>query len=282
MRTVVITGASRGVGRAAAEAFAKEGCRLMLNCRSNFDMLEAVAAELRESCEVITVHGPFTKEIFQQYLGAPVDWNMPYQMAPDDLNTPKRAGKDNRRKLASNLAEVQETATGKEDGQNDQDEIVLINNGGISTFHLTQDVPDEEFAAMIDANLGTMFRMTRALIPYLLHAGGRILNVSSVWGVTGASMETVYSLTKGGVNAYTRALAKELAPNHIPVNALALGCVDTDMNGWMSKEDRAQVEDEIPFGRMATPKECAEMLLLLSHAPRYLTGQVIDFDGAWI
>ena len=145
------------------------------------------------------MHGPFTKEIFQQYLGAPVDWNMPYQMAPDDLNTPKRAGKDNRRKLASNLAEVQETATGKEDGQNDQDEIVLINNGGISTFHLhlTQDVPDEEFAAMIDANLGTMFRATRALVPYLLHAGGRILNVSSVWGVTGASMETVYSLTKG-------------------------------------------------------------------------------------
>lgn len=251
MRTVVITGASRGVGRAAAEAFAKEGCRLMLNCRSNFDMLEAVAAELRDSCEVITVHGPFTKEIFQQYLGAPEDWNLPYQ------------GIDDCEKSCEN-------------------EIVLINNGGISTFHLTQDVPDEEFAAMIDANLGTMFRMTRALIPYLLHAGGRILNVSSVWGVTGASMETVYSLTKGGVNAYTRALAKELAPNHIPVNALALGCVDTDMNGWMSKEDRAQVEDEIPFGRMATPKECAEMLLLLSHAPRYLTGQVIDFDGAWI
>ena len=136
---------------------------------------------------------------------------------------------------------------------------------------------------MLAANVKDMFRLTRAVIPYLLRASeGRILNMSSVWGVVGASMESVYSLTKGAVNAFTEALGKELAPNHIPVNAIAIGCVDTDMNGWMSAEDRAQLEDEIPYGRMCTPAEVADFVRLLAAAPTYLTGQIIRFDGGWI
>ena len=136
---------------------------------------------------------------------------------------------------------------------------------------------------MLDANVKDMFRLTRAVFPSLLRASeGRILNMSSVGGVVGASMESVYSLTKGAVNAFTEALGKELAPNHIPVNAIAIGCVDTDMNGWMSAEDRAQLEDEIPYGRMCTAAEVADLVRLLAAAPAYLTGQIIRFDGGWI
>ncbi len=243
MKSAVITGASRGVGKAIAEALAEDGWRLLLNCRSRFDLLDANCAALSEKTECRAVHGEIDSAVLGSFLGI-------------DLNSGRSVGTD---------------------------EILLVNNGGISRFNLLQDVSDAEFGELLDSNLGSMFRLSRAMIPYLLKAGqGRIWNISSVWGVTGASMESIYSLTKGGVNALTKALAKELAPNHIPVNALALGCVDTDMNGWMSSEDRAAVEEEIPYGRMATAEEAAEMLRLLIKSPAYLTGQIIQFDGGWI
>lgn len=244
MKSAVITGASRGVGKAIAEALAEDGWRLLLNCRSRFALLDENCAALAEKTECRAVHGEIDDEVLGSFLGM-------------DLNSSRPA--------------------------EGEDEILLVNSGGISRFNLLQDVSDAEFGELLDANLGSMFRLSRAMIPYLLKAGqGRIWNISSVWGVTGASMESIYSLTKGGVNALTKALAKELAPNHIPVNALALGCVDTDMNGWMGPEDRAAVEEEIPYGRMATAEEAAEMLRLLVKAPAYLTGQIIQFDGGWI
>ena len=244
MKTAIVTGASRGVGKATAEIFAQKGYRLVINCRSNFDLLEDVAAKLRSYSEVVTVHGTVTDDVLKSALNIDLDSVMPIQS---------------------------------------EDEILLINNAGISTFNLCQDVTDEELNTMLSANVSDMFKLTRSVIPYMLKIGsGRILNVSSVWGVSGASMESVYSLTKGAVNAFTKALGKELAPNHIPVNAVAIGCVDTDMNGWMSPEDRATVEDEIPFGRMATPEEVGEFIYLLAQAPLYLTAQIIQFDGGWI
>ena len=244
MKTAIVTGASRGVGKATAEIFAQKGYRLVINCRSNFDLLEDVAAKLRSYSEVVTVHGTVTDDVLKSALNIDLDSVMPIQS---------------------------------------EDEILLVNNAGISTFNLCQDVTDEELNTMLSANVSDMFKLTRSVIPYMLKIGsGRILNVSSVWGVSGASMESVYSLTKGAVNAFTKALGKELAPNHIPVNAVAIGCVDTDMNGWMSPEDRATVEDEIPFGRMATPEEVGEFIYLLAQAPLYLTAQIIQFDGGWI
>lgn len=234
MKTAIITGASRGVGRAVAETLAQDGWRLIINCRSRFDLLEQEAEKLRALTIVKTVHGQITDDVLQELLGR-------------------------------------------------SESILLVNNAGISTFNLAQDVSDDELEEMLAANVKDMFRLTRAVIPYLLRASeGRILNMSSVWGVVGASMESVYSLTKGAVNAFTEALGKELAPNHIPVNAIAIGCVDTDMNGWMSAEDRAQLEDEIPYGRMCTPAEVADFVRLLAAAPAYLTGQIIRFDGGWI
>lgn len=115
----------------------------------------------------------------------------------------------------------------------------------------------------------------------LAKGGGRILNVSSVWGNTGASMEAAYSASKGAVNALTKALAKELAPSNIQVNAAAFGIIDTDMNKCIDAEALEQVIDEIPAGRMGTCREAAELLLQLAEAPAYLTGQILTMDGGW-
>lgn len=111
---------------------------------------------------------------------------------------------------------------------------------------------------------------------------GRILNISSVWGEVGASCEAAYSAAKGGVNALTKALAKELAPSNIQVNAIACGCIDTRMNACFDPQERAQLESEIPAGRYGTPQEAAQLAWQLLSGSVYLTGQVIRLDGGWI
>ena len=115
----------------------------------------------------------------------------------------------------------------------------------------------------------------------LPHQRGCILNVSSVWGSVGASCEVAYSATKGGLSSLTRALARELAPSHIRVNAVAFGAIDTDMNSFLSEEERQALFDEIPAGRMGTVEEAARLLYQLAQSPEYLTGQVIAMDGGW-
>jgi 3-oxoacyl-[acyl-carrier protein] reductase len=294
MKTAVITGASRGVGRAAAEALAREGWRLILNCRSHFDALDQVAAALARQTEVAAIHGPIDEAVLSKHLG--IDLNAFASVCEEELESSDSVHATQKTDHGCDTGvsicgePVQEHANVSDPfarrtriAEDSADQLLLINNGGISTFHLAQEVTDAELEEMLDANLKTMFRTTRAMIPYLLKVGkGAVINISSVWGQDGASMESVYSMTKGGINAFTRALGKELAPNHIPVNALALGCVDTDMNAWLSPEDREALESEIPYGRMATPEEAAEMIVLLAKAPAYLTGQIITMDGGWI
>ena len=111
---------------------------------------------------------------------------------------------------------------------------------------------------------------------------GKIINISSVWGVTGASTEVAYSATKGGINAFTMALAKELAPSNIQVNAVACGIIDTDMNKFLDAEEMQMIMDEVPAGRLGRPEEVAEFIYKLTDGNDYLTGQVIKFDGGWI
>jgi 3-oxoacyl-[acyl-carrier protein] reductase len=111
---------------------------------------------------------------------------------------------------------------------------------------------------------------------------GKIINISSVWGVAGASCEAAYSATKGGINALTRALAKELGPSNIQVNAIACGAIDTEMNHFLSEEERNQLIDEIPSCRMGTPEEVGRLALQLAGKHSYLTGQIIPLDGGWI
>jgi len=141
---------------------------------------------------------------------------------------------------------------------------------------------DEEWDDVIGTNLSSAFYTCKHAIPIMLRKhSGRILNISSVWGNVGASLETAYSASKGGLNAFTKALSKELAPSSISVNAIACGVVDTDMNAVFSEEDMDELKKEIPADRIGTPEEVAKLVSLVLKAPLYMTGQVITLDGGW-
>ena len=159
---------------------------------------------------------------------------------------------------------------------------VLVNNAGISHIGLLTDLSIEDWNRVIATNLTSVFSCCHEAIPYMVHnKSGCIINISSVWGNVGASCEVAYSASKGGVNSFTRALAKELAPSHISVNAIACGVIDTRMNGCFDTDERHALEDEIPMGRFGTPEEVADLAWQLATAPAYLTGQVLTIDGGW-
>ena len=160
---------------------------------------------------------------------------------------------------------------------------VLVNNAGRAYFGLLSDMTDEDWRAVIDTDLSSAFYCCRAAIPYMVsRKSGKIINISSMWGTAGASCEAAYSAAKSGLHGLTRALAKELAPSNIQVNALACGVIDTEMNARLSTEERAALEEEIPAGRYGTPEEAARAVLMLAEAPAYLTGQIIGLDGGMI
>lgn len=160
---------------------------------------------------------------------------------------------------------------------------VLINNAAISKVGLLTDMSRSDWQQVMDTNLNALFYTCRLVIPQMVRRQeGKIINVSSVWGNVGASMEVAYSTAKGGVNSFTRALAKELAPSNIQVNAAAFGVIDTEMNACFSEEDLEALRAEIPADRLGTAEEAAQMILQIVNAPAYLTGQVITMDGGWI
>lgn len=160
---------------------------------------------------------------------------------------------------------------------------ILVNNAGISYIGLLQDMTPEEWNYIIQVNLTSVFNCSKLVIPMMLkRKSGKIINISSVWGCTGASAEVAYSATKGGVNAFTKALAKELAPSNIQVNAIACGIIDTEMNSLFSGEEIEAIKEEIPACRLGTPGETAGLVCQLAESSSYLTGQVIKLDGGWI
>lgn len=159
---------------------------------------------------------------------------------------------------------------------------VLVNNAGISVFGLLQDLKPDKWQEILQTNLSSVYHCSHLAIPGMLQRKrGQIINISSVWGIVGASCEAAYSATKGGVNSFTKALAKELAPSHITVNAIAAGAIDTSMLEIFSKEERIEVAESIPAGRLGYASEVADLVLDIIRHP-YLTGQVIQLDGAWI
>ena len=167
------------------------------------------------------------------------------------------------------------------DGLNRLD--VLINNAGISHIGLLSDMSVSQWRRVMSTNLDSCFYTCRRAIPLMVHAKqGRIINISSVWGQAGASMEAAYSASKGGVNSLTKALAKELAPSNIQVNAIACGVSDTDMNRCFAPEEMASLIEEIPADRIGRPEEVAALAGQLITAPAYMTGQIITIDGGWI
>ena len=241
-KTAIITGASRGIGAAIAKKLASCGYNLSLCCRNSSDRLKSLADEL---------HCAYGIEVLC-YTGNVGDFFF---------------AKDMVTKTISHFGHID----------------VLINNAGISHIGLLSDMTPEEWNNIVAINLTGVFNFTKLVIPYMVaDKCGRILQISSVWGNVGASCEVAYSACKGGINAFTKALGKELAPSHIPVNAIACGVIDTDMNRCFNETERAELADEIPAGRFATACEVADMAYSVITAPDYLTGQIITFDGGWI
>ena len=140
----------------------------------------------------------------------------------------------------------------------------------------------DDWNRVISSNLTSVFNCCSLAIPMMLKKkSGKIINISSVWGNVGASCEVAYSASKGGMNAFTKALAKELAPSNIQVNAIACGAIDTEMNQFLSEDDRLSLIEEIPANRLGQANEVAEFAYQLATASAYLTGQIISLDGGW-
>ncbi len=158
----------------------------------------------------------------------------------------------------------------------------VINNAGISYFGLFQCMSAEDWNKIIAVNLSSVFYISKVFSENMLKKHkGCIINISSVWGNTGASCEVAYSASKGGINAFTKALAKELSPSHIRVNAIACGAIDTDMNSRLNAEERIELESAIPLGRMGTSEEVAQLAYMIYSMNEYMTGQIITLDGGW-
>lgn len=237
-KTALITGASRGIGRAIAEAFAPHFDVLHLTGFHSKEALEDLKKDLESRFHTTCV----------LHIGDIGDYDFVSEMfqSIDSLD-------------------------------------VLVNNAGISYVGLFTDMTKDEWDNLMHTNLDSCFYTCKHAVPLMLQKkSGKIINISSIWGCVGASMEVAYSATKGGLNSFTMALAKELAPSNIQVNAIACGVIDTDMNRCFSEEDRALIIEDIPADRFGEAKEVGTLALQLSNSPSYLTGQIIRLDGGII
>ncbi|MDG0871090.1 SDR family oxidoreductase [Paenibacillus thiaminolyticus] len=239
--SVLVTGASRGIGAAIAHRFASVGMKVIIHYLNSHEAANEVARTcLAYGGEAITIRA--------------------------DLRSAEQIDR-----MKSKLDELGFTPD------------ILVNNAGIAYYGLFTDVTEEEWDDCMNINLKGMFLCTQRFAPHMISQKyGRIINVSSVWGITGASCEVMYSTAKGGVNAFTKSLAKELAPSGVTVNAVAPGAVDTDMMKHLDTSERNALEEDIPAGRLGTPNEIASLVYFLAlPESSYITGQVISPNGGW-
>jgi 3-oxoacyl-[acyl-carrier protein] reductase len=240
-KVAIVTGGSRGIGRAIAIELAKESASIVINYSKD----EEGAQETLESLKAIGVSALGIKSDISTFEGT--------------------------EKI------VKETI--KYFGKID----IIINNAAKSKVGLFLDSTKEDITALIDTNLLGAMYLTRNALPHMIGNSGVILNISSMWGEVGASCEVLYSTSKGGINLFTKALAKEMAPSNIRVNAIAPGVIDTKMNSFLTKEDREELENEIPMGRFGLADEIGKVAVFLcSDESSYITGQILRVDGGII
>lgn len=238
-KTAIVTGASRGIGAAAAELLAESGCGVVVNYLHS----ERRAHEL---CGMLTRRGlscaPFRADVSVR--------DEAFALAAFALD--EFGGAD-----------------------------ILVNNAGTAQQKLFTDITPDEWDGMFAVSAGAAFHCTQAVLPYMLHRkSGCIVNVSSIWGITGASCEVHYSAAKAALIGMTKALAKELGPSGIRVNCVAPGAADTDMNSGLSGGDIRLLCEDIPLGRLGTAREIAQCIrFLCSDGAAYVTGQVLSPNG---
>lgn len=233
---VLVTGASRGIGREIAKNLAKKGNKVI----ANYNKSEEQAQSLQQENNNIDIYKA-------------------------DVS---------KRDEVKQMADYVVNKYGKID--------VLINNAGISENKLFTDVTDEDWQKVINNNLYSAFCVTQEVAKNMIHnKNGCIINISSVWGMVGASCETLYSISKAGIDGMTKSLAKELGPSNIRVNSIAPGIIDTDMNKNLSIQDVENLKSEIPLekiGKTVDISKCVEWLI----DDQYTTGQVISINGGWV
>lgn len=240
-KTVLVTGSSRGIGKAIAVKFAKKGYNVVINCITNEALLEQTKKEI---------------ETYQVPCLAYVGDIGNYESAKELFVLIK--------KMFGTLD-------------------VLVNNAGISYIGLFSEMKIEDWNRIIETNLTSVFNCCTLAIPDMVsQQNGKIINISSVWGNVGASCEVAYSATKGAINSLTMALAKELAPSNVQVNAVACGAIDTEMNHFLEDDELLELINEIPSNRLGKAEEVADFVYHLAYKNGYLTGQVIKLDGGWI
>ncbi len=239
-KVVIVTGASKGIGREIAKQLAKKGHNIIANYNKSKEQIEQLKKELEK--EQINI------DIFRA-----------------DIS---------KREEAKSLVEYTIKKYGKID--------ILINNAGISQFKEFTQITDEDWNNMINTNLNSIFYMTQETCKNMIHnKNGCIINMSSIWGLVGASCEVHYSVSKAGIDAMTKSLAKELGPSNIRVNSIAPGIIQTDMNKDISKEEIENIKNEIPLekiGNVRDIEKCVEWLI----EDEYTTGQVISINGGWV
>lgn len=241
-KTALITGASRGIGKACAIKLAQDGYNIVLNYAQNTAAAQEVAATIT-------------------HLGAQV------LICQADVADETQ--------VAQMFAQANETFGGVD---------LLVNNAGICNSQMFTDFTLAEWNQVFAVNVGGAFNCSKAAIPYMVHQKkGKIINISSIWGQVGASCEVAYSASKGAIDAMTKALAKELAPSNIHVNAVSPGVILTDMNGDLTAEDMSALERATPLGCIGSPEDiAATVAFLASHNANFITGQIISPNGGFI
>lgn len=238
-KVIVVTGASRGIGREIAKTLSRENNKVIA-CYNNS---EKEATILKEELE---------KE------------NKKIDIIKGDIS---------KREDCKKIVEYVINKYKKID--------VLINNAGISTYNLFTDITDEEWNRTINTNLNSVFYMSQETVKYMIkQKEGSIINISSIWGIVGASCEVAYSVSKAGIDGMTKALAKELGPSNIRVNSIAPGLIDTDMNNDLTKEELDNIINETPLCKIGKPEDIAKCIKWLVE-DEFTTGQVIPINGGW-
>lgn len=239
-KVVIVTGASRGIGRNIATTLAKKGYIVI----ANYNKSENKAIELQQ--------------------------NLKKENINIDIFKADVSNRDEVKKLVQFVINKYKKID------------CVINNAGIDQVKMFLDITDTDWNNMISNNLNSVFYMCQEVLPYMIHEkNGVIINISSIWGVTGASCESHYAVSKAGVDALTKSLAKEMGPSNIRINSIAPGFIDTEMNNNLNEEEKQEIKEEIPLQKIGKVEDVSRTVEWIIE-DEYITGQVISVNGGWL